>query len=242
MTTCLLKLFRLDLCRVGQLGVTKACGLKYFPPPVNYDHVEFPERPRLKIVERMPQFPSNIRPPKMIKNLKFMRGPETLHNTLLHKQYGIIATRGGRMRHGHYEMVRLLIGRRMDMKRMFAIWRIDAPWQPVTKKGLGQRMGGGKGAIDHYVTPIKAGRVIIEVGGKCEFEEVKPMLDLVVGRLPFRAEAVSHQILEEKAEEEERIERENINPYTMKYVIQNNMGGCQNWISRYDRLWFGKYR
>ena len=33
-------------------------------------------------------------------------------------------------------------------------------------------MGGGKGAIDHYVTPIKAGRVIVEVGGPIEFEEV----------------------------------------------------------------------
>lgn len=33
-------------------------------------------------------------------------------------------------------------------------------------------MGGGKGSIDHYVTPIKAGRVIIEVGGHCEFFEV----------------------------------------------------------------------
>lgn len=32
-------------------------------------------------------------------------------------------------------------------------------------------MGGGKGAIDHYVTPIKAGRVIIEVGGHCEYFE-----------------------------------------------------------------------
>lgn len=55
---------------------------------------------------------------------------------------------------------------------MFAIWRVPAPWQPVTKKGQGQRMGGGKGAIDHYVTPIRAGRIIVEMGGKCEFEEV----------------------------------------------------------------------
>lgn len=33
-------------------------------------------------------------------------------------------------------------------------------------------MGGGKGNIDHYVTPVKAGRVIIEVGGPVEWEEV----------------------------------------------------------------------
>lgn len=76
------------------------------------------------------------------------------------------------MKYEHYEMARLQVARRLDQKRMFAIWRIEPPWQPVTKKGQGQRMGGGKGAIDHYVTPIKAGRIILEVGGKCEYAEV----------------------------------------------------------------------
>lgn len=65
------------------------------------------------------------------------------------------------------------IAKGLDTNRMYAIWRVPAPWQPVTKKGQGQRMGGGKGAIDHYVTPVKAGRIIIEVGGTCEFEEVR---------------------------------------------------------------------
>ena len=48
-------------------------------------------------------------------------------------------------------------------------------------------MGGGKGAIDHYVTPIKAGRVIVEVGGNCEFEQVFPFLNEVAHILPFKA-------------------------------------------------------
>lgn len=76
------------------------------------------------------------------------------------------------MRSEHFEMARLVVARKLDQKRMFAIWRVDPPWQPVTKKGQGQRMGGGKGAIDHYVTPIKAGRIILEVGGKCDYAEV----------------------------------------------------------------------
>jgi hypothetical protein len=38
-------------------------------------------------------------------------------------------------------------------------------------------MGGGKGPIDHYVTPVKAGRVIIEMGGKCEFVEVSHLFN-----------------------------------------------------------------
>lgn len=33
-------------------------------------------------------------------------------------------------------------------------------------------MGGGKGNIDHYVTPIKSGRIIMEVAGHCEYIEV----------------------------------------------------------------------
>lgn len=54
-------------------------------------------------------------------------------------------------------MMRLAIGRKMDISRMFAVWRVDAPWQPVTRKSQGMRMGGGKGNIDEYVTPVKAG-------------------------------------------------------------------------------------
>jgi ribosomal protein L16/L10AE len=42
-------------------------------------------------------------------------------------------------------------------------------------QGQGQRMGGGKGPIDHYVTPVKARRVILEMGGKCEFAEVSDL-------------------------------------------------------------------
>jgi large subunit ribosomal protein L16 len=38
------------------------------------------------------------------------------------------------MKWGHFEMVRLSLGRKMDVNRMFAVWRIDPPWQPVTKK------------------------------------------------------------------------------------------------------------
>lgn len=40
-------------------------------------------------------------------------------------------------------------------------------------------MGGGKGAIDHYFTPLKAGRVIVEVGGNIEYFEVGKNIKLV---------------------------------------------------------------
>lgn len=73
---------------------------------INVD-VEFADRPKLRIVEKVPQYTANLRPPKMQKRLILMRGPELVHNNLLHKQFGIVAMGGGRLRHGHYEMIRL---------------------------------------------------------------------------------------------------------------------------------------
>lgn len=109
---------------------------------------------------------------KMTKRLMLMRGPEKTHDFLVHEQYGIMATGGGRMRHQNFENVRMSILKKIDTKRMFAIWRIAAPWQPITKKGKGMRMGGGKAAIDHYVTPVRPNRIIMEVAGHCEYAEV----------------------------------------------------------------------
>lgn len=51
------------------------------------------------------------------------------------------------------------------IERQFAIWRVDPPWLPRTKKAQGTRLGGGKGSIQKYVTPVKASRIILEVGG-----------------------------------------------------------------------------
>lgn len=102
---------------------------------------------------------------------------------------------GGRLRFEHFEMARLTIARHLDQKKMFAIWRVDPPWQPVTKKGQGQRMGGGKGAIDHYVTPIKAGRIILEVGGKCEYAEVIIFMYLLIIILSLKNDLMNFKIL-----------------------------------------------
>lgn len=84
------------------------------------------------------------------------------------------------LKYGHFEMMRNTINRKLEPSRMFAIWRVDPPWWAVTKHT--GRMGGGKGAINHYGTPIRAGRVILEVGGKLAFEEVKALLEDVRSR------------------------------------------------------------
>jgi len=215
--------------------------LRNWPVPPRYDAVEYPERRKLKIVDKVPTYPAGIRPPKMQRRLIYMRGPELIHNKFVHEQYGIVATSPGRLRYGHFEMIRLTLGRKLDTSRMFAVWRVDPPWQSVTKKGQGKQMGGGKPSIDHYVTPIKSGRVIVEIGGNCEFEEVKPLVKDLIGKLPFGAVFLSHELMLEAEEKEKQLAASNLNPYTVEYLIKNNMGMSQTFISPFDRKWFFKH-
>ncbi len=50
-------------------------------------------------------------------------------------------------------------------KRGGRIWIRVFPDKPVTKKPPETRMGSGKGSVDHYVTVVKPGTVLFEMGG-----------------------------------------------------------------------------
>lgn len=216
-------------------------GLKCFAAPIVIKDVEYPERNKLRMVRKVPQYPANMRPFKMQKKLRLMRGPELYHNTLLHQQYGIVARGGGRLKFCHFEMIRYSILRNLDFNVAFAIWRVTDPWQPITKKSLGTRMGSGKANIDHYVTPVKKDQIIIEVGGKIQYFEVKRVLKDIANKLPFAAIPVSQEILDKNAKLKQKMKEENLNPWTWKYIIQNNMLGSHDWISKYDRRWYNEY-
>lgn len=38
------------------------------------------------------------------------------------------------MKFVHFEVIRMGLLKKLDWSRMFAIWRVDSPWQAVTKK------------------------------------------------------------------------------------------------------------
>ncbi|XP_034251636.1 39S ribosomal protein L16, mitochondrial [Thrips palmi] len=232
------------LIRNGRNALSTSTTLQkknYLQEPEDYSDINLPEKPKLRVMMKVPHALPNQKHRKMKKSLHLIRGPEPVHNALLHEQYGIRALCGGRLRYGHMEMIRLTVGRKLDASRMFAIWRIDDPWQPISKMGIGKRHGGGKGPIDHYVTPIKEGRIIIEVGGKCSYEEVKPWLEQIARLLPFKAEAVDMKTILAKKKLEELEEKRNINPITYKYLLMNRMVGTQNWAGPTEKEYFGKY-
>jgi large subunit ribosomal protein L16 len=50
-------------------------------------------------------------------------------------------------------------------KRGGKIWIRIFPDKPITQRPPELTMGGGKGSVDHYVFPVKPGRVLFEVDG-----------------------------------------------------------------------------
>lgn len=206
-------------------------------------NTEMPERHRLSVMTRTPNMfiGGTLKPPKGTKELWRMMGEDKVQNDLLMGQFGIVAITGGMIQHKHFEMMRVATGRSLNAKKTFSIYRVDAPYKPIIDHGFGKRMGGGKGAIDGYGTPVRAGKVILEVGGKAEWAEVQPWLSVVAQRLPFKAMAVHAEQLKRLKEEEERLMNTNKNPITFEWLIRNNIMNCQTKFSEYDRRWFGKF-
>jgi len=206
-------------------------------------NTELPERYRLNVMTKTPSMyvGGGVRPYKGTKELWRMMGEDKAQSDLVLGQFGVVALTGGMLKHRHFEMIRATAGRNLNAKKTFAIYRVDAPYKPITDHGFGKRMGGGKGGIDEYGTPVRAGRVIMEVGGKAEWMEVQPWLQVIAGKLPFKALAVSAEYLKKLREEEERLTKANQNPITFEWLIRNNIMNCQLKFSEYDRRWFGRF-
>jgi len=69
------------------------------------------------------------------------------------------------------------------VRRGGKVWIRIFPDKPVTKKAAETRMGGGKGAPDHWVAVVKRGRVLFELSGVSQ-ELAKEAMRLASHKLP----------------------------------------------------------
>jgi large subunit ribosomal protein L16 len=69
------------------------------------------------------------------------------------------------------------------------LWIRIFPYKPVTFKGVEVPMGGGKGDVDHYVFPIRPGRIIFELDGISE-EMAKEAFSKANDKLPIKTRFV----------------------------------------------------
>lgn len=170
-----------------------------------------------------------------------MRGPERVHNQLIYRQYGIIAIGGGALRGAHFDVIRDRVNKYLDKDRFFAIWRIDPPWKAVSKKGYGKKGGGGKGKVHHFETPVKAGRILIEVAGIGEFGEVEWLLKSVSSRMPLYCMPISQTIMENLREEKRKLDEMNYNPFEYRDLLKRNFSDSQRIMSPRELAWGGTY-
>lgn len=75
------------------------------------------------------------------------------------------------------------------LKKGGKLWIRIFPYKPVTKKGAETPMGGGKGSVDHYVFPIRPGRVIFELDGIKE-EVAREAFRKAADKLPVRTKFI----------------------------------------------------
>jgi len=75
------------------------------------------------------------------------------------------------------------------LKKGGKLWIRIFPDKPVTKKGGEIPMGGGKGSVDHYVYPVKPGRIIFEMDGVKE-EVAREALKYATDKLPVKTKFV----------------------------------------------------
>ena len=75
------------------------------------------------------------------------------------------------------------------VKRGGKIWIRVFPDKPVSKKPAETRMGGGKGAPDHWVAVIRPGRVLFEIAGVHE-DEAREAMRLAAHKLPIRTQFI----------------------------------------------------
>lgn len=108
-------------------------------------------------------------------------------------------------------------------------------------QGPGKKSGGGKASITFYATPVKAGRVIVELGGHCEFEEVRFFMEAVAQKLPCYAWATSQEELEDYKQKMQESKESNINPITKERVAKLKMNDSEHIMSKYDKMWNFNY-
>lgn len=105
--------------------------------------------------------------PKRTKYRKMHRGRNkgiaTRGNSLDHGDFGLQATTMGNINSRQIEAARRVLTH--HMRRRGQVWIRIFPDKPITRKPVETRMGGGKGAVDHWVAVIKPGRMLFEISG-----------------------------------------------------------------------------
>lgn len=121
-----------------------------------------------------------------------LKGKETRGTTIAFGEYGLQALEPSWITSRQIEAARRAVVR--YVRRGGKLWIRIFPHKPVTAKPAETRMGGGKGAVDHYVAVVKPGRILFEIAGVRE-DVAREAMRLASHKLPIKTQFVTREEL-----------------------------------------------
>jgi large subunit ribosomal protein L16 len=131
--------------------------------------------------------PKRVKYRKVQKAKGNMSGNSMRGNQLSNGMFGIKSIDQNLLTSRQIEAARIAATR--YMKREGQLWIKIFPDKPITAKPLEVRMGKGKGAHSHFVSVVKPGRILFEIGG-VPMDIAKEALRLAAQKLPVRTKFV----------------------------------------------------
>lgn len=132
--------------------------------------------------------------PKRVKHRREfrgkMRGEAKGGKTVTFGDYGLRSLDSSWISNRQIEAARVAMTR--YMKRGGKVWIKIFPHKSYTAKGVGVRMGNGKGAPAGWVAPVKREKILFEIGGVSE-EVAREALRLASHKLPVRTKFVKRE-------------------------------------------------
>ena len=130
--------------------------------------------------------------PKKMKHRKWhkgrSRGIDNRGTEISFGSFGLKSLGAKWISSSQIEAARRVIAR--SLKRKGKLWIRIFPFKPVTSKGGEIPMGGGKGAVSHYVFPLRPGRIIFELDGVDE-AAAKEALTKASNKLPVKTKFIN---------------------------------------------------
>ena len=126
-----------------------------------------------------------------------MKGKAMRGNTIAYGEFGLQAIEPAWITSNQIEAARIAMTR--YTKRGGKVWIKIFPDKPYSKKGLGTRMGSGKGAPEGWVAVVKNQKVMFEIGGVTE-DVAREALRLAQHKLPIKTRIITKEVSENGGE------------------------------------------
>lgn len=119
-----------------------------------------------------------------------MKGRAIRGNRVSHGDFGLQALEPAWITSNQIEAARIAMTR--FCKRVGKVWIKIFPDKPITKKPAETRMGKGKGSPEFWVSVVKPGRVMFEIGEVPE-QTAKEAMRLAANKLPIKCKFIRKQ-------------------------------------------------